>query len=79
MTFDEQTNHLRAFLLQKFSLDRNMRVMLPARSARRLPRNNACWIGFELTDDAMERLVKVVMSEYVQVVEQVLHQLTPTQ
>ena len=79
MTFNEQTNHLRDFLLQKFSLDPDMRCMLPGIGARRLPRNNARWIGFELTDVEMERLLKDVMSQYAQAVEQASHQPTPAQ
>ena len=78
MTFNQQTKCLRAFLLLKFSMDKDMRCMMPGIGVKRKHRNNAQWIGFELTDAEMECLVADVMREYTQATE-AMHQPTPAQ
>ena len=69
MAFKEQSDCLRSFLLFKFSMDPQMRCMLPGVGDKRKARNNAQWMGFELTDDEMERLVANVMCDYAQALE----------
>jgi hypothetical protein len=76
MTFNEQTNCLRTFLLFKFSMDQDMHCMMPAIGVKRKHRNNAQWIGFWLTDAEMERLVADVMRQYTQATEPMIQ---PTQ
>ena len=78
MPFKQQSDCLRSFLLFKLSMDPQMRCMLPGVGDKRKARNNAQWIGFELTDDEMERLVANVMREYAQASE-AMHQPTPAQ
>ena len=75
MTFNQQTQCLRQFLLFKFSMDPQNACMLPGIGAKRKYRNNAQWIGFELTDAEMERLVADVMREYADAI----HQPAPAQ
>jgi hypothetical protein len=76
MTFNQQTKCLREFLLLKFSMDKDMRCMMPGIGGKRKHRNNAQWIGFELSDVEMERLVADVMHQYTQATEPMIQ---PTQ
>ena len=70
MTFSQQAQCLREFLLFKFSMDPQNVCMLPGIGAKRKHRNNAQWNGFELTDAEMERLVADVMREYAEAIRQ---------
>ena len=68
-TFSEQSKCLRLFLVFKFSMDPKELSMQPDSGAKRKLRNNAQWIGFELSDAEMERLVADVMRQYTEVTD----------
>ena len=74
----QQTEHLRHFILEKFSLDPEKKIMIPEkvkgeegyeeqqkmkRSGLLKKRCDACWTGFQLEN--MDSLVKEVMKDYV--------------
>ena len=69
LTRNEQTQCLRNFMLSKFSLDPYKRVMNPGPGHRRKRVNNARWIGIDLTDDEMDRVVDEVMRGYTETTE----------
>ncbi len=65
---DQQTEHLRKWLLHKFSMDKQGKRMDAIHESERKPRNNAQWEGFEMKDAELEGLVEQVMLQYRQAV-----------
>ena len=50
----------------KFSLDKELKCMLPIEVHRRKPHNEASWKGFWMTDAELENLVREIMTDYQQ-------------
>ena len=63
MSISEQTQHLRQWIVKKFSLDPEHLSMTPLRGIKRKPRNDACWVGFWMTDQELDKLVSEVIQE----------------
>ena len=63
MSTSEQTQHLRAWMVVKFSLHPQNQCMLPLRGVKRKKRNDACWTDFWMTDQELDNLVSAVIQE----------------
>ena len=62
MSIPEKSKHLHAWLFMKFTLSPQSLCMLPGCGVKR-KRNNACWLGFWMTDRELDVLVHEVMQE----------------
>jgi hypothetical protein len=53
----EKLEYLRSWFISKFSLHPKNACMLPGPGKPRKKRNDACWLGVEITDEEMEQVV----------------------
>ncbi len=66
MSTRQKRQRLRKFLFKKFSMDKEEKCMMPTDSRKRKRRNDAQWIGFELTDDQLEQVIRDTMEAYLE-------------
>ena len=67
MSIPQKTKHLRWWLMKKFSMDPNLKCMLPGPgqpTCKRKPRNEMSWRGFEMSDAQLDAVVAEVMEAY---------------
>jgi hypothetical protein len=65
MTPTQMHQRLRDWMYKKFSLDPKSRSMLPAPGMKRKRHNEACWFGFQLTDEQLEQVLRDTMETYL--------------
>jgi hypothetical protein len=65
MPISAREARLFCFLYELFTTDPNRRSMLPAGGVTP-GRNNACWVGFYLSDEELEVLVVETFKSYVE-------------
>ena len=63
MSLPEKSKHLHSWLFAKFTMHPKNLCMNPGPGFKRKFRNDACWLGFWMTDQELHELVKEVIQE----------------